>query len=544
MLDLAQRAIQTEEALRAERTAVEVLWEEAYNFTMPTKATFRVTLSEGVTRDADLLDSTGARSLEQFAAYLFSTLNNPASQWIGVKVYGVDKAFLARADVQQAQEQIAADVKDFLATEARLYETLHEAYIDLGAVGNGTAGMELTETRLHASSPHPYDIVFDLDEFNLPGAHFVQHQWFPEQIAAKFGIEALYGPEESIGDDESQRQRRANRDKVRLLEVNLPRNPDKYSLSTLLPKDVQGDGWTVFWVNCKTKKIIGKFTMERTPKYATGRWFCAPGTKTGRGPGITALPDMRMANRMSATITRAGEKLVDPPWAVFNGSLLSPLRLFSGGITHVEGDRPPTPLLAAGSSRVDISDALLEQRQQAIREAFFTPLFLNPQSPVRSATEILQQVDERNRAVGPMLIRVQEELIRRVVARAIDLGDVAGAFSTVPPVLDGKRLRLEYNSPLTASQAQMEALGTSRLFELLAPWAQFDASVIDPFDLDRIGEVAQMGSGAPASIRRNLRDVQALRKARAEQQKAMAAMQAAKEVGIPAANVAAQSKRT
>ena len=542
---LAAAVIEREQRLRSARSAEEHTWKEAYEFLLPTKSTFTYNVSSGVTREADLLDSTGARALEQFAAFLFSTLNNPASKWVRVKPVGpkATKAFLLRQDVKLAIEETEELIADFLTNSVRVYEMLHETYLNLGVTGNGTTAQELVDEGLRAWCPHPVDVVFELDRFFRPGPHFVQAWLTPEQLYARYGAEALYGENEPVGDDEEVRKRRAQDKMIRVLDVDIPRNPDMYSLSEFLgDNDKAAFGWVNFVVNTETKRVVSKFIKTNTPKFNTGRWLVPPGGTLGRGPGITSLPDNRMANRMSATIVRAGEKVVDPPWAVYNGSLVSPLRLFSGGITHIEGDRKPEPLLAPGSSRVDITDALLAAKQMAIREAFAAPLFMTPDSPVKSATEVLQQVDERNRSVAPMLIRVQEEVLRRVVARALDLGDASGALGDTPQALQGVPLRFQYADPLRASQAQTEALGTSRLFELLMPWAQVDIGVLDMFDPDKVAAVAHRGSGAPAHIERTETEVKAIRKERAEAAARAEAMAAAKDVAIPAAAVAAQSK--
>jgi hypothetical protein len=167
--------------------------------------------------------------------------------------------------------------------------------------------------------------------------------------------------------------------------------------------------------------------------------------------------------------------------------------------------------------------ALMEQRQKAIREGFFVPLFITPDSPVKTATQVLQETDERNRAVGPMLIRLHNEHFNRFVPRAFHLLDEMGTFGPKPDGLADKiknHLHITYLSPITNSIAQSDGLSTLRLFEGIAPWAQVDEGAFDSIDIDEAVRVVHQASGAPMSMRRTKAKVDSVRQARSEQQQA------------------------
>jgi hypothetical protein len=216
---------------------------------------------------------------------------------------------------------------------------------------------------------------------------------------------------------------------------------------------------------------------------------------------------------MKETILRGAEKLVDPPLLMPEGGLVSPVRLMPGGLTFTDGQVKPEPLIPPGASRIEMGQELLSRTQDAIRDGFFNPLFVTPDSPVKTATQVLQQVDERNRAVSPMLVRQQTELYHPFIKRAINLLNRAGKFPERPGILIGRPLTVRYVSPLASSQLQLEALGTQRIIEGLLPWANVDPTVLDPFDPDEVAKVVQAGSGAPTKI---LRSKSALAKLRAD----------------------------
>jgi hypothetical protein len=127
------------------------------------------------------------------------------------------------------------------------------------------------------------------------------------------------------------------------------------------------------------------------------------------------------------------------------------------------------------------------------------------ESPVKTATQVLQEVDERNRAASPMLVRVQAELFQVLLRRVYGLLLRAGKFPAPPTSLmeESRRLKVDYISPLTASQRQMEGLSVMRLFEMLAPWGQVDPGIFDNVDSDEVGKALHVASNAPVSIWRS-----------------------------------------
>jgi len=231
------------------------------------------------------------------------------------------------------------------------------------------------------------------------------------------------------------------------------------------------------------------------------------------------MPDIRMVNRMQETILRGAEKLVDPPLTVPDGGIVSPVRLQPGGITYTEGQAQPQPLIPTGASRIDVGGQLLQQKQTSIRQAFFVSLFMTQESPVKTATQVAQEVDERNRALAPMLLRLQAELLQPFVRRVFGLLARGGAFEDPPQGLDLSQVDADFVSPLTSSQKQEDALGVQRLMEIVLPFANADEGILDLFDIDEVGRVVQSGTGAPDSILRNEAEIRRLRNARAQQQR-------------------------
>lgn len=513
---IAETLCEREEELRAGRANWETMWQNVTKYVLPNDATFIEMQPNGTERTRYILDSTAPRSLELFAAALHGLLNSPSTRWIKIGV--VDDPDAMKVPENQAW---ATDIENRIIAalsgeEADIYSQLHTIYLSLGSVGTACGFIDVSPMKnLRVRQYHMGDVVVDEGESEIIDT--VMRRWTTNVRNARQRWPGL-----ELGksvDDGPGGVRRKPSEKAEFLHVVVPAtDPIVQEMPARWRK--LGAPYYACWVNRLDRKTVKFDTYEEFP-YLVPRWYKTRGEVYGRSPAMTAMPDIRMVNQMSSTILRGAEKIVDPPLVIPDGGLVSPARLFPGGITYSEGTIEIKTLIPPGTSRIETGNQLLEQRQQAIREAFFTPLFATPESPVKTATQVLQEVDERNRALSPMLVRLQSELFNGLIKRTYNLLLRAGRIPEPPMALQGDRLKVEYVSPLVASQRQMEALSTVRLFEMLNVWAAFDKGIIDPVDMDKLFPYILLGSGAPADIARSATDVKRLREARKQQEDQM-----------------------
>lgn len=496
-----------------ERSSIRGLWDELSRYILPHEQFYadEAAKTGGTLRKRDLLDSTAMRSLELFASSLHSLLNNPASQWFRMGVAGRESRRLPSA-VREALDSTAHRMLRFMASrDVNIYSRLHSAYMSLGGFGTACLFVGTGDPLLIREFPVA-DIAVDEDANGVIDTCFRVERLSLRQAVQRWPDvdETLF---EERGDTEVLHAVFPSSD-IRLM-ASQPGAGEQAARAAMQAAVLP---WMSVWVSKSRTKVISLGGYDGFP-YIVPRWYKARGEIYGRSPGMTVLPDVRMTNRMMETILRGAEKLVDPPLMIPSGSLVSPLRLWPGSITFTDGAVQPQPLMAPGSSRVEYGQELLLTRQQAIREGFFTPLFATPDSPVKTATQVLHQADERNRAIAPMLIRLQEELFHPMLFRVFRVLRRAGLLD-LPEEFDEDNLEIEYVSPLRAAHMQTEALGASRIIEQLTPWAQIDPTALDIFDPRKIAEVVLAGSGAPADIVRSRTEMAALQAQRSRQAEA------------------------
>ena len=525
---LARLLVERERSLRSARSTWDTLWQSVTRYCLPNSATFTETVSAGLERTRAILDSTAPRALEMFASFLHTLLNNPASRWIRLGVEGepdISKDPTNRAWFELVEKKI---IDALVAPEADIYSQLHQVYLDLGAVGTACLFSDVAPSgRLRIRNYHMADCVVAEGEGENIDSMYRQRKTTRRQALQRFGKENLGKKYQDVKGGELDKD-------VRFLHVCFPSTDPAADEFPTKIKRLKAP-FVAAWIDTEDdEKLIETATYEEFP-YHVPRWYKARGEIYGRSPAMTVLPDIRMVNRMSDTILRGAEKIVDPPLYLPDGALVSPVRLFPGGMTFTEGNVEIRTLIPPGTSRIETGNELLKNRQQAIKEGFFTPLFVTPDSPVKTATQVLQEVDERNRALSPMLVRIQTELFHLLVTRVYNILDRSGQIPPKPQALAGQTVRLEYVSPLIASQKQVEGLAVSRMFDQMALWAQVDPGIFDWIDTDKTARVIHAASGAPAELARNQTQVTELRAIRAKAQDAQAQAAMLNEAGKTAA---------
>jgi hypothetical protein len=516
---VAEEIIRRDSERRSSRGTWEVLWQSIARYCLPNEASFMEQITPGQDRMRWVLDSTAPRALEMFGSFLHTLLNSPTSQWIKFGIEGEEELAWSPA-VRAYLEGLDRKVMALLsAPMADIYSQLHQTYLSLGAFGTAVMYMDTVGGQLRIRTYHLDDCTIEEGEDETIDSLTRVRKQSKRAAMQRFDLKKLGRSFENVDDKKLSTV-------DRYLHAIIPATDP---LVAQFPKSrtIRGSAYYSVWVLDGEEKRVLEYGSYNTFPYMVPRWYKARGEIYGRSPAMTAMPDIRMVNRMSDTILRGAEKIVDPPLVVPDGAIVSPVRLFPGGLTFVEGGAEIKSLIPPGTSRIETGNQLLIARQQAIKEAFFTPLFVTPDSPVKTATQVMQEVDERNRALSPMLVRMQSELFSRIAMRALDVLRAAGQLPLPPVELQDRQIKLEYVSPLIASQKQLEGVAIARTFEQMSFWTQADNGIFDWIDTDKVAVRIPMANGMDASFIKSKTVVDQVRKARSDQQAQMAQAQLA-----------------
>ena len=126
---------------------------------------------------------------------------------------------------------------------------------------------------------------------------------------------------------------------------------------------------------------------------------------------MTALPDTAMINAIVETTIAAAQKQVDPPLMVPDDGFVLPVRTRPGGLNYYRsGSRDRIEPLNIGANN-PLGLNVEQQRREAIRQAFYVDQLLMGNGPQMTATEAILKNEEKMRLMGPLMGRLQAELL-------------------------------------------------------------------------------------------------------------------------------------
>jgi hypothetical protein len=267
---------------------------------------------------------------------------------------------------------------------------------------------------------------------------------------------------------------------------------------------------------------------------------------------MDVMPDIVKVNAMEKTILRAAEKMVDPPLLLPDDDVLSAYSFKAGGLNFggvdEQGRARAIPLQTGGNLPVGLD--LSNRCREVINEGFFLTLFqvLMEKTPNQTATEVVERAKERAQLLAPTMGRQQDELLRPIIERELDIVLAAGGLDLLGPVPEGLRQVGGHIQPLYVTEMQqalaaVDGQATLRSLEGLGMLAQFDPTALDYLDAGEAAKIIFKTHGVPAAVQRSDRAVKKIRQERQAAQ-AQAQQAALMSQGLQEAGVAAQAVKT
>jgi len=275
--------------------------------------------------------------------------------------------------------------------------------------------------------------------------------------------------------------------------------------------------------------------------YAVPRYLKSSNEIYGRSPAMNALPDVKMLNTMCKTSIRAAQKQIDPPLMVPDDGFLMPIRTVPGGLNYYRsGTRDRIEPLNIGANN-PVGNQMEEQRRKQVRENFFVDQLITSQGQTMTATEVVQRNEEKMRILGPVLGRLQSELLQPLITRCFNILMRNKKFPEMPAMLGNTNIEIEYVSPLAKAQKTGELQALMRGFEIFGS-LQNVAPVFDYLDTDAVVTYIKDVLGFPAKILKTKSQVGAIRKQRQAEQQQQMQLQQMQQVAQAAGQAAPAAK--
>ena len=250
-------------------------------------------------------------------------------------------------------------------------------------------------------------------------------------------------------------------------------------------------------------------------------------------PGITSLQGCKQLYHDTKRMAQAIDKTVNPPvQAPSSMQRGNQVNLLPGGVNYYDAATPNSgvqPLFNMNFPVADLGGQMQEIRGR-INESWFVDMFLmiSQEDDVRTATEVAIRNEEKLLVLGPVLTRVQTEILDPAIDRVFNIMSRNGMLPPPPEELEGKDLRVEYISMLAQAQQSVGASSVERLVNTVtAMGANGFPNAFDKLDEDAVIDEYGGILGVSSRLIRSDEDVAAIRedrarRAQAQEQAAMA----------------------
>lgn len=511
-MDQARDIIRAYDTLRADRSNLEPQWQDIAELMRPMRADFTVSRVEGQLRGLQIFDGAAMIAGDNLAAALWGSITNAASDWFGLTHPDEDVS---------RDEEVAAWMGDatdrirraFSANGMTFYSRVLDFYSDLVMFGTGIFYVdEPAPGRLRFTNRALAECVIAQDDEERVDTVIRRFQLTAKQACDKWGDKAPERCKKALDTKPY--------DKSWFIHAVMPNRGRAYGRA-----GAAGMPWRSVHLCQDTREICQEGGFEEFP-YQVARWGTLARGLYGESPAMLALADTKVLQAMVKTNLVASQRAADPPTMAPDEVALRGLRVTPGQIIYGGMDINGRPLLAPLESRgaFTLTEAMAEQKREAIRQAFFANLIVLSGRGNQTATEVLARQEEQLRLMGPQLGRVQAEFLDPLVRRVFMIMWRAGAFGMLPQAMaDQAVIQVEYVSPLARAQKAANAQTVLRTLEAILPMAQARPEVLDVFNFDELARELADAYGLPPRGLRDPRQVAEIRQARAEAQNQQAA---------------------
>ncbi len=445
-------------AARAYRRPWESVWQECYDHILPR--------TPGAGGPA-LYDGTAADAAEQLTASLMAELTPPWARWFGlVPTRAQDTDQTLAPVLEQAAETLRHHID-----HANFAVELHQAFLDLVVAGTGLLLVE--ENAPGAASALRFTAVPIADAVLEEGPSGRLDTVYRFVAMESTAFHARFPGAVEPKDDAA-----------------------KFPVLEVVRADGTGYRYTALLIADESKPVVleeGRFTES---PFIAFRWMKAPGEVYGRSPVMTALPDIRTAQKVVELVLKNASIAVTGIWQADDDGVLNPanIQLVPGAIIpKAVGSQGLTPLAAPG--KFDVSQLVLNDLRARIRHALLADR-LSPVADARmTATEVMERSAEMARLLGATYGRLQGEFLAPLVGRCLAILHRRGEVPSL--VLDGRKTRLVYQSPLAQLQARGDARGTIAWLQAVAA---LGPDALAQVDVTATTRFLARALGAPADL--------------------------------------------
>lgn len=499
-------------------------WREIVEYLCPRRGRYLTSDDElpndGKKKHGKIINGASNEALRILAAGMHSDMTSPSRPWLSLNLD--DESLMEIASVREWLHD-ARNILLAIFAKSNFYNAMHSCYKELGAFGINAIIIEEDFNTVVRFVP------LTIGEFRIT----LDSRLRPNGIYRTLPMTARQMVEEFGKDKVSQRVKecveRGNTEVIffvtHVIEKNSAYDPNKKD-------NVKGKLFkSLYYENaCDNEDAFLRESGFSEQPFVAPRWEVVAGDIYGECPAMDALADIKMLQTMEEKKLKALNKMVDPPMnAPSSMKDKGGVTIVAGGVNYSEntsGNNAVTPTYLV---RPDLQDMAYEtdRVEKRIKRFFYSDLFLAliGETKTMTATEVAKRLEEKLLMLGPVVERIQQELLEPIVDRVFAIASRLEIIPLAPQELLGKNVKVNYISRLAQAQKVVGISPINEIANFVAGLAQIVPSVVDKFDADECVDQFLDAVGAPPKVIRTDDEVAKMREVQAAQQAQAAQMQ-------------------
>lgn len=497
------------ERLYSDQSNFRILWQDLADYILPRKSNILSLKSAGSKQTERLFDSTAIHANELLAASMATSLTPSNARWFYLKTRDPG---LNEDDAVKEWLEDCSDRMDRVIHQSNFASEVNECRVEFGCFGIAALFCEEKPLSVEGFSG------INFKSFSV-GEYVISEDYAGRvnMIIRKFelpAVEAMRKFKKNVGEKVAKAAASSN-DRDKLFPFLWAVMPMEDWRSASRKKKVLP--YASCYVNLSEKSLIQEGGYHEFPVMVP-RWAKASNEVYGRGPGFTALPDVRTLNKAIELDLRAWAKAIDPPLLVKDGGVIGSVRVTPSGITYVRQlDQIKT---LESTSKFDVTQIKVNDLRSSIRRIFFSDQLQLQESPKMTASEVYVRYELMQRILGPTLGREESEELSPLIERVFGIMSRGGAFREPPDALKQRSgedlLDVEYEGPMARAQRLGELNALQKFYSFVGPISAVQPEVLDIVDTDKAAREVADVTGVPAKIIRDEDQVKAIRQQRGE----------------------------
>lgn len=499
------------ESLKTERTSWISHWREISENILPRNGRFLDGDSnDGRKKHNKIYDNTPIRALKILSAGLMGGLTSPSRPWFKLAMHNDEMN-----QYHEVKEWLSKVESMMLSVFQRsnIYGSLHSMYEELAAFG--TAACIILPDYEDVIRCYPLTIGEYAVATNWRGEIDTIYREFEKTVGEtveEFGIE-------NVSDATRKNYEDGKYDaKVKIIHAIEPRRD-----RDLTRKDSKNMPYKSVYIETGAEegKILRESGFLRFPAVCP-RWDITDNNVYGNSPAMTALGDIKQLQFNQTSKLKGIDYQVNPPIIAPTDMKTQSEGFLPGGILYHDSNGTGDTVRSAFDVRIDLNHLLedIADVRQRVQSAFYADLFLmvSQQSQNMTATEVAERHEEKMLMLGPVLERLQNELIDPLIEITFDAMVRAGILPPPPDAIADQDINVVLVSILAQAQRAIGVNSIDRFVGALASVAQVKPEVLDNFNGDKWAEIYADSLGIDPRILMNPEEVAAIRQQRMEQQ--------------------------